>query len=736
MNWHRILPACIIAVVTPLIYWPSLHYAFQFDDLANITRHFAIRHNSFGNLFFNGTRWISYWINSIHYGINKFDPFSYRVFNVCLHTTNALLVFFILYTALTHLRAKNFFSRNALPLSFITALLFALHPVQTQTVSYVIQGQLEGLAAFFILAMTICLLAIGFTKNFTGKIILGSTMLALALLSCGTKEIAIISPVLFLLVDWFFIAQGQWESFKKRLVLHALISLAIVGCYLYMLKPQFFTDIIGLKRVAKNNIGNVITQEPTAHITPWIFFISQFKVILHYLAMFVWPFGISVEYDWVLSKGFFEFDSFAPFLVLMGIFATIAMLLVRNRTHLAAFGLLWFFVCIGPRSSIIPSPELLVDYKTYLASVGWLFILAAALIYGAEKIISFIAHGNMKNKQLLYGSFTSLLIVGLSTSTLMRNTVWRSGLDFWGNVLKNAPGKARAYNNYGVELSQHQKKFKEAIPYFLKAIKMDAKYPDPHNNLAVAYAALDQIDMAMGALKNGLRINPYYPEGYNNLASFLLQKKEYEQAEKMLNTALRLRPHYGKAWFNMGRMHLTQDNKEKAWECFKNCCTKADLDNEFGFNAYARVSFALKKYDDAIFAYKKLLEFNQNNRDAWFNLANSYHFTQEFAKAESLYQQLLTQNPNDAQCLHNLGETYVKTDRYEKALATFNKLPAAQRSTQTYLRMAACHEKMGNPQQAHTVLTQLAQQNSTGPLAQTTKLLLSQLEKKYKLKPA
>src|SRR5437867_11803794 len=76
-RWYLISPILLCAI-TALFYYPSLHYSFQFDDIANITKHFNIRHHSFWSLFFHSSRWISYWLNAIHYQIGKFDPFSYR----------------------------------------------------------------------------------------------------------------------------------------------------------------------------------------------------------------------------------------------------------------------------------------------------------------------------------------------------------------------------------------------------------------------------------------------------------------------------------------------------------------------------------------------------------------------------------------------------------------------------------------------------------------------------------
>lgn len=716
--------ALVAIIATIATYWRSLPYEFQFDDLASITKHFNIRHYRLSTLFFSGTRWISYWLNSIYYHYGKFDPWIYRLGNLIIHSLNGLLLFFLFAYGLWAQKKDSFFKKNFLPIAAITAFLFFLHPVQTQTVSYVIQGQLEGLAAFFTLAMMSTFLVRFLAKQSWMKAALTMLLALLAILCTGTKEIAIIAPALIMLYDWFFIAQGNWSALKSRWWIHAMMFLIITSCYLYLLKPSFFTNIIGFKLTAKNNIGNIITQKPDAVITPSLFFISQFKVILHYLWIFIWPFSISVEYDWKLTPSILAPDFIFPFLLVISLLFATLRLLWHNRVNLIAFGALWFTICLGPRSSIIPSPELLVDYKTYLASIGWLFILAAALFWVWDKLVLFF--GKIARYWWIPATtLTSLICI----ATAQRNLIWRSGLEFWDDMIKHAPQKARAYNNYGVELSQRYSKYAESIPYFQKAIAMDHLYPDPCNNLAVAYAGIGKIDDAIEAIKQGLRINPYYPEGYNNLASFLLLKKNYVAAKEALETAIKLRPYYGKAHLNMGRLYAEQGDYQEAWIHFKRCCTQADLDNETGFNAYGRVSLALKKYDDAIFAYQKLLEIAPRDTDGYLNLATAYFMKQNYEQALHYYQKGAKLNPRDIRFIHNIGEAYFALQNYADAWLWFDRAKkAGQQHIGLYARLATCALKINQPEMKTALITELEQKSFADHEKALIQTLITQLK--------
>lgn len=706
----------ILPLFLPLIgflfYRSSLHYNFQFDDLANITKLYSIRNSTFSDLFFQNTRWISYWINTLHYKIGKFDPFSYRLFNVLSHSLTSIIIFYLFYLSLTGLRKKSFLTTHALLISSITSIVFLLHPVQTQTVSYVIQGQLEGLAGLFIVSIALCFLLLERATTFLSRTGLTILLFVLATFSCSTKEIAIISPFLLMLFDWFFIAQGSVQSFKKRLLLHGAYLVTIFGIYLYFLKPHFFIKMLGLKIEARNNIGNVLTENPTDKILPLHFFISQFKVILHYLFMFIWPFSISVEYDWKLVHGFFAFDCIVPLFILCCIAFYIFKLLRTNWANPYAFGIVWFFVSIAPRSSFIPSSELLTDYKTYTGSVGIAFLLALGIVKLFTLLCDRINHQQFKHYQHhISSTFVLLIACCVGFMTYERNKVWRSGEDFWENIIQNAPGKARAYNNYAVALSE-KGLYKESIPYYQKAIDMDHAYPDPLNNIAVAYSFIGDLDKAIDALRKSIMIQPMYPEAYNNLASFLITKKEYDQAEKALNYALMLRPYYGKAYFNLGKINLLRNNEEKAFECFKNACTKADLDNESGFQLYAHMAMKLNKHTDAVFAYTKMVELKPTKENI-FNLAHAHYLNDNFEQSSVMYQQLLRSHPNERNAWYNLGETYLRLNNPKQALTAFKKAEELKHPIPNLpLRMAYCYKLLNNNHETERILNDVLQQPS------------------------
>jgi len=712
--WYKIFPPALLGMVTAAFYHSSLKYPFQFDDIANITKKFDIRFSNPLSQWLHNRRWMGEWLNRLNFDWGRFDPFYYRLTNLIVHIATGILVYFVILEGCSYLKKRPFFSKNALYIALTTASLFLLHPVQTQAVSYVIQARLEGLATLFVMATILLFLKAFQTQNKILRYALLPLFYTIGFVSCGTKEIAIVSPFLIMLVDWFFIAQEDWTSFKSRIWVHASFSLLIFGTFLHYLSAKFVSDIARLKFVTANNRGNILTENAHDLIRPLSFLISEFKVILHYLFMYLLPARISVEYDWKLSESFFAPDSFFPFLALCVIFSLAIYSLIKRKYSFFGFGVLWFFITIAPRSTIIPSPELVCDYKAYLPSVGWLFVIATCSLSVFNFVIS-------KMRFLPKWFFQPIVQIALFVvwafplgyTSMQRNLVWSSTVEFWKDITEKAPKKARGHNNLGVALSEG-KKYDEAIPHFLEAIRLDRFYSDPWSNLAVAYSVKNQEERAIAALKEAIRLFPNYPEAYNNLGTLLIKRKKLDQAERVLEAAIKLRPYYGKAYFNLGRLYIDRGNNEKAWVYFKKA-TEGDLDTKEGFFTLGQISLNLKKFDEAINAFEMTLKLGGNmpieqKVQVLFKLANACFLCKKLDRAEQIFTQLCKLNPNDHRYIYNLGETLYTKNDFEKACKVFEKLSNPPFSfAQANFRYASCLEKQNRHDEAKNALNRIVE---------------------------
>lgn len=710
---RMLLPPSLLAILTALIYYPSLSYPFQFDDIANISKRYNIRFDNPLSRWWSSSRWFGDWLNSINYQIGGFEPFYYRMFNVIIHILAGLCVFYLVLSLCKFLEKKPFFSQNAHLLAFVSSGLFLLHPVQTQTISYVIQARLEGLASLFVLATLLAYVKAVEAKHIALRVFFIGAMFVSGLLACGTKELVIVLPVLLILIDWFFISQEEWSSFKKRAIVFGAFGIIFTVFMLHHVGLKFALDALMLKVSTGNNRGNILTDAAFDVITPWQFLISEFKVIIHYITMFVWPFNISVEYDWKIAAGFWRIDVVFPFIMLMTIVGSVLRWAWQKKNTMLTFGMLWFFFSIAPRATVLPSPELACDYKTYLASVGIMMILATGLVSAFSFIWTIIVKQIPSRIYIFEAQLGSLacLILMVGGLAYQRNLIWETSVAFWEDNAKKAPLKARVHNNLGVAYSETGK-IDESIVAYQKAIAMDSYYADPLSNLAVAYSLKGDIDKAIDSLRAAIHICPNYPEAYNNLGTLLLQKKLYVEAEDALQVALQLRPYYGKAHYNLARMYEEKGDHEQSWACLKRA-TEGDLDTPEVFLKLGQMSLRIKKYNEAVESFERMIACGINDESTWFNLANSCFMAGQQDRAQMIFERLVEKNPLDARYAYNLAEAYFTKKDFDQAYVAFRRVTGLpQPIPQAFFRAAHCLEQMNKVDDAKTFLNELLALNA------------------------
>ncbi|MCK4265466.1 tetratricopeptide repeat protein [Candidatus Babeliales bacterium] len=683
-----------LALLTFTTYFKSLRYDFVFDDLPTITNNFYIKTKTFSQLFLNHSRWISWILNKVTYKLYQLNPFGYRLGGLLIHIGVGILIFFLISTILQTYPSNSFLKQNIFKISTLSSGIFLLHPAITQTATYVTQARLEGLAALFILLTTLTFIYAAKTKNIKLKIPLYILCYLLVFLSAGTKEITIILPVILLLVDYFFIAKGNLRSLKKRILIHLGFFILIVGAFFYLGRKSTLINIFKLKTEIANNRGNVLTKNPKDKISPFIYLISQFKIILHYAFIYFCPLGLSFDYDWKLAKTFWSFEVLAPLLIILLILGAALFLFLKLKNNIFSFCIFWFFITMLPRASIVPSSEFVCDYKTYLPSIGLILLIGI----GLTKFFNLLESKFKKNWYL----FAVVFLLFLSSLTYNRNLVWNSRISLWEDVIKKYPNRARALNNYAVGLYQAGRK-NEAIKTYLKAIKADPRYAEPVVNLANAYQNLGKSNEAMELYKKALNMNEFHPELFNNLGSLHFSEKRYGQAEESFKIALKLNPYYGNAHFNLGRTYQLQNRIEEAsleYEKALNCHLKTPQ----LYYVYGEVCYQLQKWDLAILNFEILHKTIGSFLQSRFILGNIYYIKKNYKKASENFEYVYNQNPspliayNLAQSLRNIGNLEMAQSFFEKCSKHYNQLPYAA------IHNASCLKELGKWEEAIIVL--------------------------------
>lgn len=704
--------AFVTAILTTIIYWATLNYPFQFDDLSNISRNFNLRNTAWSWHMLSRSRWLIELVNRLNFALSQNNPWGYRLFNLLVHLSNGGLIGLLWWRILKQ-QSDKLWLTHAEAIAALSSALFWLHPVQTQTICYVIQARLEGLACLFTLLTLHLFLTALSSKKFAWL----ALSIGLAIIGCGTKEIFIISPALALLIDWNWVSGNLKACLKNNWWKHAALASTIIGCFIIYLKPKFLIQLIQGNLEVYNNRGNILTNQPLDKIGSWQYFITQIPAMMHYLSIFFRsPNCLSAEYDFALANTFFCPRILLSLTALCTLLVTTSYLAYRNsKWKLPAFGLYWFMLVMLPRASIIPSPELICDYKTYMASAG-LFLSIASLVIWLTSTLHNLCLSKLTTNSRLKPLFsrpasiglTFLAMLPLSWSSYQRHKVWSTSVNFWSDVATKNPNRARAHNNLGTALTE-KGEYAQAQLCFEQAVKLDKFYSDPWSNMAISLTMLNREQDAINALFQAIKLVPNQPEAYNNLAALYLKQKNYSGARACALKAIKQKPYYGKALINMGLSYLEEGNKLEALEYFQQA-VKGDLEGPEGLWMLANLSSQLEKYDLAITAYHKLNQNGDHSPQLYFNLAVAYFLNEQKIEAEQIFGQLAQMYPSNKTFMNNWAESLFALERYETALPIYQSmLDLAEQMPVILTRIATCKEFLQSDSQALDWLEEQAQ---------------------------
>jgi tetratricopeptide (TPR) repeat protein len=417
-------------------YANALTGEFQFDDY---------------NVIVNNPRvhsWAS-WLEGLSLGIRPLLKFSYvlnwtmdtgvagfHLTNLLIHLANAFLVY-RLAQVFVQQQGQQAQLRHV---PFFTALLFAIHPIHTEAVSYIC-GRSTSLMALFYLAGLLCYV-IGRTQH--SKIYLYAATPLLFILALSVKETAVTFPLALLL--WELSCGGKWQA-SLRLQWPSWAVL-LVGALFFLFSDSYLSQ---MERSAQLNSlqGNAATQ------------LAAFAYLMRQWALPLW---LNIDPDLALRTDFS--GALWPSLIFGG--ALILMLLCWRRRPWISFALAWAILHLIPLYLFLPRLDIANDRQMYLT--GWPLLLAVS--------IELALWLNGRNFRLA----ATMLLLALSTLTVLRNQDYASEIALWEKTVTQSPDKARVHNNLGYAyLNAHR--YDEARREFITAIQIDPRLYKARYNL-------------------------------------------------------------------------------------------------------------------------------------------------------------------------------------------------------------------------------------------------------------
>jgi len=532
----------VITAATVLVYSNTFDASFHHDDRGGIVRNLALR--DLGNFWPPaGTRYLGLLSFAINYRLGGLEVFGYHLGNLLIHAVNGLLVFWL--TAIT-LRTPAMRTaetgplvRRHLPLT--AGLLFAVHPLATQAVTYVSQRYASLATLFFLLSIILyakARLELEADRPSRARAAcLCCVSIVAAAAAMKTKEISFTLP---------FVATGyEWLFFRPRgrlLFVGPLAATALLAPL--ALAPQGQ----GLGHVLRNASSLALENR---YIPRSVYLLTESRVVVRYLELLLLPVGQNFDYAFALSHSIAEPDVLLALAVLLAVASAALVLLVRSRRTngavgmLVFFGIAWLFVTLSVESSVIPITDVIEEHRMYLPSAGAVVALSAALLWGVERL-------RLTISPALQVGMALLLTAGpLGVATYARNLVWKDDLTLWRDVVAKSPWNVRARHNLGFAC-ETKGDLDEAIGQYREAIRLVPGVADAHYTLGNAYRVAGQLDDAAREFREAIRFDPGRADAHNNLGAVAQKQGDLEEAIREYREALRLDPSIAEAHYNLG----------------------------------------------------------------------------------------------------------------------------------------------------------------------------------------
>lgn len=603
----------VIAIAIIACYSNSFSGVFLFDDATGIVENDSIRTLSPVTLFtppaettVSGRPVVNVTFG-LNYAISGLDTWSYHGLNLLIHVLAAWALFGIVRRTLRMPRLADRFGRHADALAFAIALLWAIHPLQTESVTYLVQ-RAESLAGLVYLAVLYAFIRMLTTSraNRWGWIAVG--LCAIGMLC---KEIVATAPFVLLAFDSIvYSGERPIELLKRRrqwyLPLVATIAIAVI---IVLVNPRGSSAGFGLEKLP----------------TPLEYAASQPGVILHYLQLTFWPSSLCLDYDWPVATS--QAAIAIPSSIVLGILLIVCAAAIRR--YPASFLGIWFFAILLPTSSFIPIADLAFEHRMYLplaAPIAIVVLCTYRLITSGERSTQ-----TRRGPLELTAVCGVAVAVSLGIRTFDRNRDYASAEGMWADVITKRPLNARARFN-----------------------RAHALYEQGH------------IDAAMAGYRDALRIAPNYARAQSKLGALLCRENRTEEALELLLKATTLAPNQATYHYNLG-IALASLGRDADAEAAYNRCIELDAHNADAYYNLGNIALRRRDYDAAAAAYAKAIDVRPEHVRANYNLGGIYQVRGDPRRAAALFDRAFAAAMHEGENQRLKGRLVEAADAFQAA---------------------------------------------------------------------
>jgi hypothetical protein len=524
---HFVFPLLVAAGL--IAYHNSFRGPFVFDDIPAITWNTSIRTLWPPSTVFSAPprnaatgRPIVNLSLALNYALGGYDVVSYHVFNLGIHILSALLLFGIILRTLRSPGLRARYLDGAVGIAGAAALLWVVHPLNTESVSYTIQ-RTELLGGLFFLSTLYC--AIRCFESPKERRWHVAALVAFAL-GLGSKEIVALAPAVVIVWDGLFWSASWKQALRRHRRLY--IGFAIV-LFLFML-------FVGTR--LRKTFKGIATQ----NVSPWQYALTQSGVIVYYLRLAIWPHPLSADYDgWPIAT---SVTSVLPYLTIILTLLALTFWGLARRHKLAFLGV-WFFAILAPTSSFRPlSWEVAAERRMYLP----LAAVVVLVVLGGATLLRYL-----RAPRLLGGLVAVAFAATLAFVTVRRNEDYRTPVVFWNDIVSKRPDNPRARISLGTYLYREGRKA-EAFSHLAEAVRLNPKSALARSNLGNVLVGQGRTGEAIEHYREAVRLDPEDGRTRFNYARALARQGRREEAIEELESLLRRYPGFSSANLLLDRL--------------------------------------------------------------------------------------------------------------------------------------------------------------------------------------
>lgn len=547
----ELLSHCLlISLLGVLVFSNHLNNPFQFDSVAYISNNANLKNpETMLTVEFWKKEFLARGLLRMSLALNAcldgFRPFGYHIVNLTFHIFNALLLYFVLKKSFRHfgLDAMGWDNKRTRTISFFSAVFFLCHPIQTESVIYIMSRSEVIASTFYLAGFLLFQYLLEQPSSSRLKFFLYIVLIFfIALLGFSVKQIVATLPAIMILYYLCGCPDNSTalQILKKQKWPILCLFVGFTSLLLYKLLTDE-TFLIGPSR-------------PEEMVGRAKYMLSQPSVLIfYYLNKILFPVNFNIDPDIEVVTSLVSWNFWVPMLCI--VFLLICSLKVF-KSRFIFFFLCWFFIILSPSSSIVTLHDLAAEHRVYLASAG-IFILIGC-------VISELAQRLEEIQPLrLFSTFIFCLLVGtLGIMTLKRNAVWQTELSLWQDTYQKSPHKLRPLINLARAHSM-EGNTEKAIQFYQKSLVEGPRVFASNYNLGDLYLKKQLVKDATRHFLIASRIEPQIPESFAKLGEIYLSQKEFQLADSYFRHAVELNPRFSKVFKNLGVLNFYHLNNPK-----------------------------------------------------------------------------------------------------------------------------------------------------------------------------